>query len=59
MSKWLKEKGVDVEANQPVPITEVRIGGDKIDVHLAGGGQGRRGSKARGQEGAGLHLSRS
>ena len=45
MTKWLKEKGVGVEANQPVPITEVRIGGDKIEVHLAGGGQGRRGSE--------------
>src|SRR5215831_4502587 len=45
MTKWLKEKGVGVEANQPVPITEVRIGGDKVEVHLAGGGQGRRGSK--------------
>src|SRR5215831_6974909 len=39
MTKWLKEKGVGVEANQPVPITEVRIGGDKVEVHLAGGGQ--------------------
>ena len=45
MTKWLKEKGVGVEANQPVPITELRIGGDKIEVHLAGGGQGRRGSE--------------
>src|SRR5215831_14058924 len=45
LTKWLKEKGVGVEANQPVPITEVRIGGDKVEVHLAGGGQGRRGSK--------------
>jgi hypothetical protein len=47
MTKWLKEKGVGVEANQPVPITEVRIGGDKIEVHLAGGGQGRREASTR------------
>ena len=39
MTKWLKERGVGVEANQPVPITEVRIGGDKIEVHLAGAGK--------------------
>jgi hypothetical protein len=45
MTKWLKEKGVGVDRDQPVPITEVRIGGDKIEVHLAGGGQGRRGSE--------------
>src|SRR5262245_17305194 len=45
MTKWLKEKGVGVDRDQSVPITEVRIGGDKIEVHLAGGGQGRRGSE--------------
>ncbi len=42
-----------MEANQPVPITEVRIGGDKIEVHLAGGGQGRRGSKHANQKAPG------
>lgn len=45
MTKWLKEKGVGVDRNQPVPITEVRFNGDKIEMHLAGGGQGRRGSE--------------
>ena len=39
MTKWLKEKGVGVDRDQPVPITEVRIGGDKIEVHLAGAGK--------------------
>ena len=45
MTKWLKKKGVGVDRNQPVPITEVRFNGDKIEMHLAGGGQGRRGSE--------------
>ena len=45
LTKWLKEKGVGVEANEVVIITEVKIGGDKVEVHLGGGGEGRRGSK--------------
>jgi hypothetical protein len=45
LTKWLKEKGVGVESNEVVTITNVNIGGDKIEVHLGGGGQGRRGSK--------------
>jgi len=45
LTKWLKERGVGVEANDIVTITEVKIGGDMVEVQLAGGGMGRRGSK--------------
>lgn len=45
LTKWLKEKGVGVDSNEVVTITNVKIDDDKIEVHLAGGGQGRRGSK--------------
>jgi len=45
LTKWLKEKGVGVEANEVVIITEVKIDGDKVEIHLSGGGEGRRGSK--------------
>ncbi len=45
LTKWLKERGVGVESNEIVTITDLKIGGDMIEVHLAGGGMGRRGSK--------------
>jgi hypothetical protein len=45
LTKWLKERGVGVESNQVVTITDVKIHGDMIEVHLGGGGMGRRGSK--------------
>jgi len=45
LTKWLKERGVGVEANDVVTITDVEIGGKSVEVHLAGGGMGRRGSK--------------
>jgi hypothetical protein len=45
LTKQLKERGVGVEANQVVTITDVKIDDDKIEIHLAGGGEGRRGSK--------------
>ena len=44
LTKWLKEKGVGVEANEVVTITEVKVDDDKVEVHLGGGGEGRRGS---------------
>jgi len=45
LTKWLKERGVGVQSNEVVTITDLKIGGDTIEVHLAGGGMGRRGSK--------------
>ena len=49
LTKWLKEKGVGVEANEVVTITNVKVDDDKVEVHLGGGGEGRRGSN-RAQE---------
>ena len=45
LTKWLKERGVGVESNQVVTITNIKIHGDMVEVHLGGGGMGRRGSK--------------
>jgi hypothetical protein len=45
LTKQLKERGVGVDANQMVTITDVKIDDDKIEIHLAGGGEGRRGGK--------------
>jgi hypothetical protein len=45
LTKWLKERGVGVESNEVVTITDVKVGGDMVEVHLGGGGMGRRGSK--------------
>lgn len=45
LTKWLKDKGVGVEAREWELITNVIVGNDKIELHLGGGGQGRRGSK--------------
>jgi hypothetical protein len=45
LTKWLKERGVGVESNEVVTITNINIHGDMIEVHLGGGGMGRRGSK--------------
>ena len=54
MSKYLKEKGVGVERDDWVPITEVKIDSDRIEIHLAGGGEGRGGSKNASKKGAGF-----
>jgi hypothetical protein len=43
MSKYLKSKGVGVDAQQDETITDVRFDKDRVEVHL-GGGEGRRGS---------------
>ena len=53
MSKYLKEKGVGVEREEWVPITELKINSDRVEVHLAGGGEGRGGSKNAAKKGAG------
>jgi hypothetical protein len=45
LTKWLKERGVGVESDEVVTITDVKIGGDVVEIHLGGGGMGRRGSK--------------
>jgi hypothetical protein len=54
LAKWLKERGVGVEAHDLVTITEVKIGGDMVEIHLGGGGMGRRGSKHAQEEAPGF-----
>jgi hypothetical protein len=53
LSKYLKEKGVGVERDQWVTITDVKVSGDHIDVELGGGGEGREASKSAEKGGAG------
>ncbi|MFZ0771369.1 MAG: hypothetical protein WCA49_17115 [Candidatus Sulfotelmatobacter sp.] len=52
MTKWLKEKGVGVERDEWVTITNVKIDSDKVEIHLEGGGEGRRGSNHANKVGA-------
>ena len=54
LTKGLKERGVGVDANDIVTITEIKIGGDSVEIHLAGGGMGRRGSKHAQEEAPGF-----
>jgi len=44
MTKYLKSKGVGVDANEPAIVTDVKVDKDKVEIHLGGGGEGRRGS---------------
>ncbi len=53
MSKELKSKGVGVEAEQWETITDVKVDGDHVEVHLGGGGEGRRGANHANKTGAG------
>jgi hypothetical protein len=49
MSKYLKSKGVGAETNQEETITDVHFDNDRVEVHLGGGGEGRRGSNHAGK----------
>jgi hypothetical protein len=44
MTKNLKSKGVGVDAEEMETITDVKIDKDVVEIHLGGGGEGRRGS---------------
>jgi hypothetical protein len=52
MTKWLKAKGVGVERDEWVTITNVKIDSDKVEIHFEGGGEGRRGSNHANKVGA-------
>lgn len=45
LTKYLKSKGVGVEANETDVITDVKFDKDRVELHVGGGGEGRRGSK--------------
>jgi hypothetical protein len=47
LTRWLKERGVGVESSEAVSITDVKIGGEMIEVHLAGGGAELRHRRSR------------
>jgi hypothetical protein len=53
LAKFLKEKGVGVESNAWVTITDVKIDSDRVEIHLGGGGEGRKASKNAEKKGAG------
>lgn len=53
MSKELKSKGVGVEAQQWETITDVKVDGDRVEIHLGGGGEGNRAANHANKMGAG------
>jgi len=54
LSKYLKEKGVGVERDEWVTITEVKVDSDRIEIQLGGGGEGKGASKNAEKKGAGF-----
>jgi hypothetical protein len=54
LTKYLKSKGVGVRANESDIITDVRFDNDRVEIHIGGGGEGRRGSKHAQKINAGL-----
>lgn len=52
LTKWLKAKGVGVEKGEDAMITNVKVDNDKVEIHLGGGGEGRRGSNHANKVGA-------
>jgi hypothetical protein len=53
LAKYLKEKGVGVERDEWVTITDVKVDSDRIEVQLGGGGEGRGASKNANKNGVG------
>jgi len=53
LSKYLKDKGVGVERDEWVTVTDVKIDSDRVEIHLGGGGEGRGASKNANKKGAG------
>lgn len=53
LAKYLKDKGVGVERDEWVTVTEVKVDSDRIEVQLGGGGEGKSASKNAQEMGAG------
>jgi hypothetical protein len=53
LAKYLKEKGVGVERDEWVTITDVKFDSDRVEIHLGGGGEGSGASKNADKKGAG------
>jgi hypothetical protein len=54
LAKYLKEKGVGVERDEWVTVTDVKVDSDRIEVQLGGGGEGSGASKNAEKKGAGF-----
>ncbi|MDR3772449.1 MAG: hypothetical protein P4L26_03820 [Terracidiphilus sp.] len=54
LSKYLKDKGVGVERDEWVTVTDVKVDSDRVEIHLGGGGEGRGASKNAEKKGAGF-----
>lgn len=54
LSKYLKDKGVGVERDEWVTITNVKVDSDRVEIHLGGGGEGSGASKNAEKKGAGF-----
>lgn len=54
LAKYLKDKGVGVERDEWVTITDVKVDSDRVEVHLGGGGEGSGASKNAEKKGAGF-----
>lgn len=53
LTKFLKSKGTGVDRDEWTTITNVKFDSDMIEIHLGGGGEGRRGSNHANKVGAG------
>jgi len=53
LAKFLKDKGVGVERDEWVTVTDVKVDSDRVEIHLGGGGEGRGASKNAEKKGAG------
>jgi hypothetical protein len=53
LAKYLKDKGVGVERDEFVTVTDVKVDSDRIEVQLGGGGEGKSASKNAAEMGAG------
>lgn len=54
LTKWLKAKGVGIEQGEDVTITNVKVDSKMVEIHLGGGGEGRRGSNHANKVNAGF-----
>jgi len=53
LGKFLKDKGVGVERDEWVTVTDVKVDSDRVEIQLGGGGEGRGASKNAEKKGAG------
>ena len=52
LTKYLKSKGVGVQAGESDIVTEVKVDSNRVEIHIGGGGEGRRGSSHANKVGA-------